>query len=54
MASAKKIYNKQSKLIKGAYIRDVNWVTYMGGVNSGGLYTGDVLTGIYGIAKDFH
>ena len=32
----------------GAYIRDVNWVTYLGGV--WGFYTGGVLTGFYGIS----
>ena len=26
----------------GAYIRDVNWVTYLGSVYSGSLYTGGV------------
>ena len=32
---------------RGAYIRDVNWVTYLGG---GSLYTGSsVLHGFYGI-----
>ena len=31
-----------------AYIRDVNWVTYLHmGVYSGGLYTRGVLTGFY-------
>ena len=34
---------------EGAYIRDVNWVSYMGGVYSGGLYTGGALTGFYGM-----
>ena len=24
----------------GAYMRDVNWVTYLGGIYSGRLYTG--------------
>ena len=32
----------------GAYIRDVNWVTYLRGVYSRGLYMGCVLTGFYG------
>ena len=39
-------------LYAGSYIRDVNWVTYLGGVYSGGrdggLYTGSVLTEFYG------
>ena len=30
----------------GAYILDVNWVTYLGGVYSGGLYTGRRINGI--------
>ena len=33
----------------GAYIQDVNWVTYFGGLQ-GGLYTGGVLTGFCGIS----
>ena len=35
----------------GAYIRDVNWVSYLGGGTyiRGALYTGGVLTGFYGI-----
>ena len=34
----------------GAYIRDVNWVTYLEGAYiRGGLYTGGVLTGFYSI-----
>ena len=32
-----------------AYIWDVNWVTYLGGVYLEGLYTGGVLTGFYGM-----
>ena len=32
-----------------AYIQDVNWATYLGGIYSGDLYTGSVLTGFYGI-----
>ena len=28
------------------YIRDVNWVTYLGDVYSGVLYMGGVLTGL--------
>ena len=35
--------------IRGAYIWDVNWVTYLGGVDSGGLHTGGALTEFYGI-----
>ena len=34
----------------GYYIHDVNWVTYLEGAYiRGGLYTGDALTGFYGI-----
>ena len=36
---------------KGAYIRDVKWVTYLGGVYSEGLYAGGVLTGFYRICS---
>ena len=42
--------------VREAYIRDVNWVTYLGSVYSGGggrgvdLYKGGVLTGFYGIS----
>ena len=32
-----------------AYIRDVNWVTYLGTDIQGGLYTGDVFVGFYGM-----
>ena len=31
-------------IYRGAYIRDINWVTYLGGV-----YTGGVLVGFYGM-----
>ena len=36
----------------GAYIGDVTWVTYLEGIYSegGDLYTGGVLTGVYGIS----
>ena len=34
-----------------AYIQDVNWVSYLGGLYSESLYTGHVLTGFYGILK---
>ena len=34
-------------IFEGAYIRDVEWVTYLGGVYSvGGLYTGGRINGI--------
>ena len=35
----------------GAYIWDINWVTYLGCIFGGDLYTGDLLTGFYGIAN---
>ena len=36
--------------IRLAYIRDVNWVSYLVGIYSGGAYIGGaVLTGFYGI-----
>ena len=43
------LYSGRRAYIQGTYIRDVNWVTYLGGVYSVGLYTGSVLTGFYGI-----
>ena len=36
--------------IRRVYIRDVNWVTYLGGVSLRGLYTGVALTGFSGIS----
>ena len=36
---------------EGAYIWDVHWVSYLVDVYSWDLYTGGVLTGIYGILK---
>ena len=37
--------------IQGAYIQDLNWVTYLGDVYSGRvLYTGGVLSRFYGIS----
>ena len=39
-------------IYRGAYIWDVNWVTYLGGAYSGGaLYTGGILTVFYGILR---
>ena len=35
------------RIYEGAYIRDANWVTYLGGVYSGGgVYTGGRINGI--------
>ena len=36
----------------GAYIWDVNWVTYLGGISWGGLYTGSILMEFYGMLKN--
>ena len=35
----------------GAYIWDVNWVTYLRGISWGGIYTGSILMGFYGMLK---
>ena len=36
---------------RSTFIRDINWVSYLGGIYSGGFYTGGVLTGFYVILK---
>ena len=45
------------RYILGANIRDVNWVTYFGWegayIREGGLFTGRVLTGFYGVSQYF-
>ena len=37
----------------GAYIQDVKWVTYLGGIYSAGLYIGCTLMGFYGICGTY-
>ena len=52
--TCKHIFGGEGRIYGGPYIRDVNWVKYLGGICSvGGLYTGDVLMGFYRILVDF-
>ena len=46
------LYSEGDNIYGRAYIRDVNWVAYLGGVYPEKLiYGGDVLTGFYGICN---